>query len=523
MARQKLPLGIQDFEELRRGGYLYVDKTDMLWKIANGNKYNFLSRPRRFGKSLLTSAMQCYFEGRRELFEGLRIMDIEKEWVKRPVLHFSMNQGGSDVDSLSHYLDDSLAAYEEIYGKRPTEMTLSNRFTGIIQRAFERSGVQIAILVDEYDAPLQHSFMTPQHEACRSLYRDFFTGLKDYGYCIKCVFLTGITKFTQISLFSVLNTVTNISFYDDYATVCGLTSDEIEKCFKEELKSLSEKRGWEALQTLKNLKEMYDGYHFSESLQGVFNPYSVLCALKEQRLKSFWIASGATELLPKLLKNFERDVEKLDGSLIDMDYLETADVSVANPKLFLYQSGYLTIKDVVGDSYVLGFPNREVKKALFEMVIPNMLHQSLDEVENAIQEMKVEFSVGHVDEGVRCLKQLIAHTPYSMQKKEHFVFEEHFRFIVKNLFYICGFHVEEEVQMSNGRIDLVVHTPDILYVLELKMKDNGGCGSAERQLNERHYADAFCASHRQVVCLALEFDKDNRGLVGWKNVALRQR
>ena len=523
MARQKLPLGIQDFEELRRGGYLYVDKTDMLWKIANGNKYNFLSRPRRFGKSLLTSAMQCYFEGRRELFEGLRIMDIEKEWVKRPVLHFSMNQGGSDVDSLSHYLDDSLAAYEEIYGKRPTEMTLSNRFTGIIQRAYERSGVQIAVLVDEYDAPLQHSFMTPQHEACRSLYRDFFTGLKDYGYCIKCVFLTGITKFTQISLFSVLNTVTNISFYDDYATVCGLTSDEIEKYFKEELKSLSEKRGWEALQTLKNLKEMYDGYHFSESLQGVFNPYSVLCALKEQRLKSFWIASGATEMLPKLLKNFERDVEKLDGSLIDMDYLETADVSVANPKLFLYQSGYLTIKDVVGDSYVLGFPNREVKKALFEMVIPNMLHQSLDEVENAIQEMKVEFSVGHVDEGVRCLKQLIAHTPYSTQKKEHFVFEEHFRFIVKNLFYICGFHVEEEVQMSNGRIDLVVHTPDILYVLELKMKDNGGCGSAERQLNERYYADAFCASRRQVVCLALEFDKDNRGLVSWKNVALRQR
>ena len=523
MARQKLPLGIQDFEELRRGGYLYVDKTDMLWKIANGNKYNFLSRPRRFGKSLLTSAMQCYFEGRRELFEGLRIMDIEKEWVKRPVLHFSMNQGGSDVDSLSHYLDDSLATYEEIYGKRPTEMTLSNRFTGIIQRAYERSGVQIAILVDEYDAPLQHSFMTPQHEACRSLYRDFFTGLKDYGYCIKCVFLTGITKFTQISLFSVLNTVTNISFYDDYATVCGLTSDEIEKCFKEELKSLSEKRGWEALQTLKNLKEMYDGYHFSESLQGVFNPYSVLCALKEQRLKSFWIASGATEMLPKLLKNFERDVEKLDGSLIDMDYLETADVSVANPKLFLYQSGYLTIKDVVGDSYVLGFPNREVKKALFEMVIPNMLHQSLDEVENAIQEMKVEFSVGHVDEGVRCLKQLIAHTPYSTQKKEHFVFEEHFRFIVKNLFYICGFHVEEEVQMSNGRIDLVVHTPDILYVLELKMKDNGGCGSAERQLNERHYEDAFCASHCQIVCLALEFDKDNRGLVAWKNVALRQK
>ena len=385
MAKQKLPLGIQDFEELRKGNYLYVDKTDMLWKIANGDKYNFLSRPRRFGKSLLTSAMQCYFEGKKELFDGLKIMTLEKEWVKRPVLHFSMNQGGSNAKSLSHYLDDTLSKYEDIYGRRPTEATLNNRLTGIIQRAYEQSGVQIAILVDEYDAPLQHSFHTPRHDECRSLYRDFFTGLKDYGYCIKCVFLTGITKFTQISLFSVLNTVTNISFYNDYATVCGLTKDEIESCFGEELQELANKKGWNMEETLSRLKDMYDGYHFSESLQGVYNPFSVLCALNELRLKSFWIASGATEMLPKILTNFERDVEKLDGSLIDMDYIETSDVNTTNPKLFLYQSGYLTIKNVIEDSYVLGFPNREVKKALFELVIPIMLKKDKDETENAIR------------------------------------------------------------------------------------------------------------------------------------------
>ena len=516
MTRQKLPLGIQDFEELRRGNYLYVDKTDMLWRIANGDKYNFLSRPRRFGKSLLTSALQCYFEGKRELFDGLKIMDLEKEWVKRPVLHFSMNQGGSNAKSLSLYLDDVLSKYEEKYGKRATEVTLSNRFTGIIQRAYEQSGVQIAVLVDEYDAPLQHSFKTPQHEECRSLYRDFFTGLKDYGYCIKCVFLTGITKFTQISLFSVLNTVTNISFYNDYATICGLTTEEINENLHEELREFADKKGWSFEDTLRKLKDMYDGYHFSESLQGVYNPYSVLCALKEQRLKSYWIASGATEMLPKLLDNFVRDVERLDGSLIDMDYIETTDVNTTNPKVFLYQSGYLTIKNVMADSYVLGFPNREVKKALFELAIPIMLNQSKEDTENAIQEMKAHFSLGKVEEGILCLKQLVASTPYSTQKKEHFVFEEHFRFILKNLFYICGFNVNEEVQMASGRIDLVVETPHIIYVMELKMVDNGGKVAASRQLDSRNYSSAYCASHKQIVGLSLVFDKKNRGLVDWK-------
>ncbi len=521
MAKQKLPLGIQDFEELRRGYYLYVDKTDMLWQIANGDKYNFLSRPRRFGKSLLTSAMQCYFEGKKELFEGLKIMDLEKEWTKRPVIHFSMNQGGSDAKTLSHYLDNTLAKYEEIYGRRDTEATLNNRLTGIIQRAYEQAGVQIAILVDEYDAPLQHSFKTPQHDTCRNLYRDFFTGLKDYGYCIKCVFLTGITKFTQISLFSVLNTVTNISFYNDYATVCGLTKDEIKGYLGEEVQGLADKKGWSLEETFLNLKDMYDGYHFSENLKGVYNPFSVLCALKEQRLKSFWIASGATEMLPKILPNFERDIEKLDGSLIDMDYIETADVSVSNPKLFLYQSGYLTIKDVIEDSYVLGFPNREVKKALFELVIPLMLRQDKEETENTLQELKLNFSMGKIKEGILCLKQLIANTPYSTQKKEQFVFEEHFRFIIKNLFYICGFKVNEEVQMASGRIDLVVETSNIIYVLELKMSDNGGKIAASQQIANRHYADAYCASHKKVIGLALVFDKDNRGLVDWGECKIR--
>lgn len=518
MAKRRLPLGIQDFEELRRGDYLYVDKTDMAWEIANGDKYNFFSRPRRFGKSLLTSTLKCYFEGKKELFEGLKIMDMEKDWVKRPVIHFSMNLGGSDAESLTSYLRMSLTKYETVYGKEEEEKSLSDRFTGIIQRAYKQAGTQIAVLIDEYDAPLQHTYETPEHDKCREIYRDFFTGLKDYGYCIKCVFITGITKFTQISLFSVLNTLTNISFYNEYASICGLTTDEITSYFKSELERLAARRHWTITQAISELQKKYDGYHFSESLVGVHNPFSVLSALNEGKLRSYWMATGANAMLMQILKDFANDITTLDGSLIDMDYLETSDVNTINSKLFLYQAGYLTIKGTLEDSYILGFPNGEVKKALFDMVLPILMRNKPSEMDNTIQDLKGYMSLGEIEKAMLCLKQLIANTPYSTQKKEKFVFEEHFRFIIKNLFYICGFKVEEEKQVAGGRIDLVIHTPNIIYVLELKMNDNGGTNAASQQIATRHYADAFSASHKQTINLALVFDKDNRGLIDWNEV-----
>ena len=518
MQKRKLPLGIQDFEEMRRDGYLYVDKTDMVWQMANGVKYNYFSRPRRFGKSLLCSTLRCYFEGRKELFEGLKIMCLEHEWVKRPVIYLSMSLGGSTEDSLCSYLNSVLSFYEKIYGKNPEEQTLGNRLNGIILRAYEQSGVQIAVIVDEYDVPLQHTYETEQHDKCRDIYRNFFTGLKDYGYCIKCVFITGITKFTQISLFSMLNTLTNVSFDEEYAALCGLTKGELTSDFMPEIKAMSEKYHTSVADVMDRMRYAYDGYHFSCNMVDVYNLFSVFNAFSDLRLNSYWIASGSNEMLLKILRKFIADIPSLDGCLVDSDYLEMSDVNMVDPKIFLYQSGYLTIKEVRGDCYVLSYPNREVRKSMFDMVLPMMLKKETAQVNTAIQNMKMAMITGDVDRAMLCLKQLIAGTPYSTQKKERFVFEEHFRFIVKNLFYICGFDVHEEVEMASGRIDLVVETAGTIYVLELKMDDNGGVDAASAQISNRHYADAFVASKKNVTCLALEFSKESRGLKDWEIV-----
>lgn len=489
MQQRKLPLGIQDFEEMRRDGYLYVDKTDMVWQMANGNKYNYFSRPRRFGKSLLCSTLKCYFEGRRDLFEGLKIMQIEKEWVKRPIIYLSMSLGGSTGQSLCQYLDLALSSYEKIYGKNPDEQTLGNRLNGIIQRAYEQSGVQIAVIVDEYDVPLQHTYDTDIHEDIRTVYRNFFTGLKDYGYCIKCVFITGITKFTQISLFSMLNTLKNMSFRNEYATLCGIAKEELSDNFMPEIEQLAASYAITTEDVMARMKYTYDGYHFSRSMVDVYNPFSVFNAFVDLRLNSFWIATGSNEMLFKILHKFISAIPTLDGCLIDADYLEMSDVNMVDPKIFLYQSGYLTIKEVKGDTYVLGYPNREVKKAMFNMVLPIMLNKETSQGSTDIQSLKMAMIAGDVDQAMLCLKQLIACTPYSTQKKEKFVFEEHFRFIIKNLFYICGFVAHEEVEMASGRIDITVEIPNIIYVLELKMDDNGGVDAAADQVTDSHYAD----------------------------------
>ena len=365
-----LPVGIQSFEKIRKEGLLYVDKTEIIWNLVNSNKtYNYLSRPRRFGKSLLVDTLQAYFEGRKELFKGLKIMDLEKEWVKRPVVRLDMSRAGSTAHELNAYLNLAFKEYEQKYGiEASASDSLSNRFDIIIQSAYEQTGQQVAILIDEYDSPLQHSWKTPHHEDCTSIYRSVFAILKADDTYEKFVFITGITKFTQISLFSVLNNLSNISFDPPYAAICGITKEEVVSNFVPEIEAMGVHNGWTPEETILQLKAYYDGYHFCKnSPVDIFNPFSLLNALADKELKNYWAASGATSLLPKFVCDMEIQLEHFDHCYIDRDTLETSDVSDGGTELFLYQSGYLTIKDYDEGVYTLGIPNFEVRKALYKI------------------------------------------------------------------------------------------------------------------------------------------------------------
>jgi len=372
MRIRRLPKGIQSFEKIRKDDFVYVDKTDMVWQIANGDQYSFLSRPRRFGKSLLTSTLECYFEGRKELFEGLKIMSLEKEWKKRQVFHFDFS-GCESKQSLINRINLQLSTYEKIFGKDENAIELGDRMLVLMMKAYEKTGEQVAVLVDEYDAPLQNSlFDSDRHNDIVRIYRSFFPVMKTGDKYLKCLFLTGITKFTQLSLFSVLNNVSILSTWPQYASICGITRQEIADNFQPELMTMADVNGWTLEETLDELRDMYDGYRFSSDLnQAVYNPFSVINALSESKLKNFWAASGASNMLNKMLiRAYDSDMN-LEQNYIPADSLDMADVTPDSVTLFLYQTGYLTIKDYSDDLYTLGIPNKEVRRALLMFLASN--------------------------------------------------------------------------------------------------------------------------------------------------------
>ena len=324
MNERRLPVGIQSFEEIRKGGYLYVDKTDIIWNLVNrGKKYNYLSRPRRFGKSVLVDTLEAYFLGKKELFEGLEVMKLQAEWVKHPVIRLDMSQAGAEAESIRSYLDDAFHTYETEIGIDVRQgSSLAVRLKNIIKTAYSKTGMQVVILIDEYDSPLQHSWKTPQHEACTDVYREVFSVLKAQDKFEKFVFITGITKFTQISLFSVLNNLSNISFDAPYATICGISKQEVANNFMPEIEAMGEENGWTPEETLKKLTAYYDGYHFcSDNMVDIFNPFSLINALSDRKLRNYWASSGATSLLPKFVDDMEMKMEYFDHCFIEGDTL----------------------------------------------------------------------------------------------------------------------------------------------------------------------------------------------------------
>ena len=374
-----LPVGIQSFEKIRKGGYLYVDKTDIIWQLANrGKKYNYLSRPRRFGKSILVDTLEAYFLGKKELFEGLKIMQLETEWVKRPVIRLDMSQAGAEPESLKDYLNYTFQEYESLYEiKVSNDSSLATRLSEIVRIAYEQTGEQVVILIDEYDSPLQRSWKTPLYEKCTAIYRDVFVILKSMDKFENFIFITACTKFSQFSLTSGLNNLSFIGFDSEYAALCGITKEEAIRYFKPEINKLAACKGWTFDEATIQLSSYYGGYHFSRrNMVDVFNPFSLINALADSDLKNYWLSSGTSPLLSKFEDDIKKRLRDFEYCPIISDTLESSDVTDGGAELFLYQSGYLTIKGYMDRIYLLGFPNSEVKKSLYETILPALTSEA---------------------------------------------------------------------------------------------------------------------------------------------------
>jgi len=516
----KLPVSVQSFEEIRNDGYIYVDKTDYVWKIANGDKCNFLGRPRRFGKSLFADTMKCYFEGRKDLFNGLKIMKLEHEWVKRQVFKFDFS-GCETAKALSEKINSRLKEYEEFYGRDAEETEPGTRLLSLMKKAYLKTGHKVAVIVDEYDVPLQHTlFKEEEHDKLVVIYRSFFPALKEGEIYLKCLFLTGVTKFTSLSLFSTLNNVSILGYLSDYAGAIGLTRQEIIDNFQPYLKAMAEKKSTTVEQVLYEMKDMYDGYHFSgDTSIEVYNPFSVINALSKRAFSNYWIASGASALLNDILKRNDLEDVDLDDCSLDDDQLQLEDVSTENSLLILYQAGYLTIKihDEDLNLYDLCIPNKEVRNALYKIVLPNTLKKPGQTVDSAIKRMKKYLKAEDLPNLFENLKQIVSETPYvTGPGDKNKLYERDFRFILRCTLYLCGCSIDEEKQTSKGRIDIVAHFKDIILLLELKLDNNGGLEAAKQQIIDNNYAAAFSAENKKIYRVAISFNTESRSISGYE-------
>ncbi len=513
VALRNLPIGLQNFGSLRKDDCLYVDKTEYVYKLAKEAKYYFLSRPRRFGKSLLLSTLHAYFDGRKELFEGLAVEKLEKEWNHYPVLHLDLNiLKKGDETSLDSILNVSLCEWEKIYGSDKSENTFGTRFRGVIRRAYDQTGQQVVILVDEYDKPILEELDNEDlQEKRRSTLKEFYGALKTLDEYIRFAFITGVTKFSKVSIFSGINNLYDISLDEDYAAVCGITDGEIDTVLSPYVERLAEKMELHVSEARERLREMYDGYHFCENSVGVYNPFSLMCALQGRKLKSYWFETGTPSYLVYLLKKRSYRLDKLATATVDADVLNCVDTQSTNPISVIYQSGYLTIKSYNArfDTYNLDFPNKEVEAGFFKFLLPN--YTSVDSAQSGfvVENLVEEVENGKVDDFLRRLSSLFADTPYELVKD----LENHYQNVMYIVAKLVGLYASAEYHTSDGRIDLVLQTESYIYVMEFKL--DGTAEEALRQINDKNYALPFETGKRKVVKVGVNFSSKTRNIDRW--------
>ena len=513
---KKCPVGIQTFENIIEGDYLYIDKTEYVYNLTHGApKYFFLSRPRRFGKSLLTSTLKSYFEGKKELFKGLAMERLEKEWTQHPVLHFDMSLGKHlDKDALERYLARRIAEHEKIYGITEPAVDNNDRLTELIRRAYEQTGQKVVVLIDEYDAPL----LDVMHEeknlpVLRNVMRNFYSPLKACDPYLRFVFLTGITKFSQLSIFSELNNISNISMDEPYAAICGITKEELLTQMSAYIEQFADKLGVTKEEMQQKLKEKYDGYHFTWPSPDVYNPYSLLNAFAKGKLDNYWFGSGTPTYLIEMLKKFNVPPSQIGGAMVTADDFDAPTERMVSITPLLYQSGYITIKDYDSETelYTLDIPNKEIRVGLMRSLLPNYMENGNGAPGNtAVAKISALIRRGDMDGALTMLQEFLLTVPYC----DNTDYEGHYQQLLYVIFSLLGHYVDVEVRTPRGRVDIVLRTQTTLYIIELKL--NKSAETAMRQIDLKDYPSRFALCGLPIVKVGINFDSEKKTIGKWE-------
>mgnify|MGYP002516422865 CR=1 FL=1 len=509
----KYPIGIQHFESLRQDGYVYVDKTRIIHDLVSNGRYYFLSRPRRFGKSLLISTLKAYFEGKRELFQGLAMEQLEQEWRVHPVLHLDLNiEKYASQESLDNILESNLVQWENLYGAEPSERSFSLRLAGIIRRAYEKTGERVVVLVDEYDKPLLQSISNKAlQDEYRATLKPFYGVLKTMDECIKFALLTGVTKFSKVSVFSDLNNLNDISMDNRYTEICGISEKELHRYFQEDIQKMADKDGITYEEMSQRLRQNYDGYHFAPNTGGMYNPFSILNVLSRLQFGSYWFETGTPTYLVELMKEADLNPSALSGYEASASELDSVQIMVDNPIAVLYQSGYLTIKgyDARFKTYVLDYPNDEVKEGFVNFLVPYYTYSKSANNATIIGSFVKSLERGDVERFMELLQSFMADIPYELVRN----LEVHYQNAIYIITKLMGLYVQAEYRTSRGRIDLLVGTDKYVYIIELKL--DGSAEEALAQINEKDYALPFAVDGREIVKIGANITSETRNLERW--------
>ena len=516
MAELKLyPVGIQTFEEIITRNLLYVDKKEYVYRMTHsGGKHFFLSRPRRFGKSLLVSTFKSYFLGKKELFKGLAIEKLEKDWTEYPVLHFSMAGGKHmEKDQLERYLDFELNKLEKLFGIDTPRQDPNTRLADLIIKAYQQTGKQVVVLIDEYDAPLLDVVHEDSHlKDLRNVMRNFYSPLKDCEPMLRFVFLTGITKFSQLSIFSELNNLDNISLYDQYSAICGISKTELTTQMKPDVEAMGEALGMTYEECLAELTRFYDGYHFSKNSEDVFNPFSLVKALNARDIAPYWFGSGTPSFLLKLLDKYHVNLSTLESQEAVLSSFDQSTEEMTDALPLLYQSGYLTIKkyDPMFQEYTLGIPNGEVRNGLLNSLIPHYVNPRRSDNDAFLLGFCKAVYRNDIEAALEHMRTYMATIPYDLENHS----EKHYQTIFYLMFSFLNIYIRTEVKSAIGRADAVMHMPDTIYVFELKVDKSAE--EALTQIDEKGYMLPYHSEGKRLVKIGISFDSTQRTISEWK-------